>query len=202
MITATPLAPVYRDAGALSQWLLARVRRTPFHVVGIDGMDRTGKSTLAQALARSLGCEVIDCEGYALAGARDRAPHALDLPRLRRAIMAALDPQHPVIVVGTHLRSVLQAMSLRAATRIYVRHQWPAGRYTHGRVFEHDDAARAMVTVPARERFRGIAPFDDALIAYHRRERPHETADVYFDACFRSDDLGWGAGATDRAAWA
>jgi hypothetical protein len=116
-----PTAPVYCNAADLLSWLRPRASNSPFHVVSIEGAGTAGISSLALALARELGCAAIDCGDHV-----DRPgeqPSDLDVNRLRRAVVGALDPHHPVIVHGRHVRRMLHAAALRVSSRIYVRPQ-------------------------------------------------------------------------------
>ncbi len=105
------------DATALCAYVEAAIGGWQAFIVGIDGIDRAGKSTLSRYLAWQLGVSVVETDLFLTQG-----PNGIlyRYGELYSAIEYRLLRRQPVIVEGVCLLALLDAIGLKADTLIYV----------------------------------------------------------------------------------
>ncbi|MEO5812527.1 MAG: hypothetical protein ABIU96_15735 [Rhodanobacter sp.] len=170
----------------LVQLLRTMLQENPRQVIGIDGADGAGKSSLADLLGASLACRVIHGDSFI----RNRGmpyPNILDLQSLKNEISAFTSLHKPVIVESVMLKLVLDALPAATTFDVYVRHSWPKGQLTKPELFDNvvderdviadDDLFCNHFSLPTLSIPR-------ELIEYHKKWNPHIQADVVFEACF------------------
>jgi cytidylate kinase len=171
-----------------------RLQQPVSHLIAVDGMPRSGKSGLGRRLAGLLNCPIVECDLFIRHGAR-AYPYVLDLDCLGHVVRKALDRNGPVLVEGVLLHDVLDALGTAASTSIYVRHSWPAGTLTHAALFDSERTETELLDEENELcRAAGIRDSEPVLarelITYHKRRRPHASADILFDVTFASEGDG------------
>lgn len=141
---------VSRLARALRR-VLPRGRRV---LIGVDGVDGSGKTPLAFGLAERIPAKVVSLDRFLN---RNRGSYVQHLRRqqLRRTIVSY---QGPVIVEGVCLRSVLRRLRLRAFRYIYVKAVSQNGLWSHARECELQEPVEAFLE-KEREDLRVMADF-------------------------------------------
>jgi hypothetical protein len=86
-------------------------------LIGVDGVDGAGKSTLARYLSWQLGIPSIETDLFL---ERGQGPSALRHEELRRAIQSRLEDDRPVIVEGVFLLKTFESLDLQPDYLIYV----------------------------------------------------------------------------------
>lgn len=180
-------SPVYKCCGSQ---LLAKARISDClpQLVGIDGVNGTGKSSLSRDLGKRLDSPVIETDSFIQYGDR-HYPEILNLDELRSTLIDELKQRQVVIVEGIMLSIVLDAIDVAASSKVYVRHSLQNGTLSHSDLL---DANVTETELLAKEneicRLVGIA--DDApilareLITYHKRYRPYEHAHAILQTRF------------------
>jgi len=167
--------------------------------VGIDGVDASGKTYLAEKLSLALACPVLDLDDY-LHQNQGGYVDFIDYP----ALSAAVTSMPSFILRGVCLREVLAHLALDLDGQIYIKRMrddlWfdeDACEFPEGieAAIENLANATAMVSRHFDEPSQqpGVAR-DDAeqnltfeIMHYHEAFRPHESADLIYE---RSDDAG------------
>jgi hypothetical protein len=167
--------------------------------VGIDGVDGSGKSYLAEKLSQALACPVLDLDDY-LHKNQGGYVDFIDYP----ALSAAVSAMPSFILSGICLREVLAHMALDLDGQIYIK------RMRHDLWVDEDECvfpdgvevaienlanARAMIARHFDEPSQqpGVARDDPEpsltfeIMHYHDVYRPHDTADLIYE---RSDNVG------------
>ena len=178
---------VFSDVDALTDWLRARIVPGTPHLIGIDGVNFTGKSTLARSLGSALGCTVIECDDFIQDGNKPY-PEILDLASLQSEVELAT-ALGVVVIDSLCLQLVLDALGMATSSQIYVRHSWPPNTYTHEALLDAEVGEEELLSEEDEIcRAAGIADDDPILarelIAYHKRRRPHDNADAIYESCF------------------
>jgi hypothetical protein len=123
-------------------------------LIGIDGVDGSGKSPLAFGLAERIPAKVVSLDRFLN---RNRGSYVQHLRRqqLRKAI---LSHQGTVIVEGVCLRSVLRRLRLRAFRHVYVKAVSQHGFWSHEGECELQEPVEAFLE-KEREDLRVMANF-------------------------------------------
>lgn len=164
-------------------------------VVGVDGRDGVGKTTLARELGESIGATVISLDDF--------VPEKLGayVPNLRSNDLASSisSASRPVIVEGVCLLAALEAVSVDADVLIYVKHVAENGYwYDHGTCdpeeneealisrLSHEadswaelDAHLSGESEPEEGDF-GLTPLREEIVRYHCKYRPSVKAQITF----------------------
>lgn len=166
-------------------------------LIGVDGLDGVGKSTIARSLARCCARGIVEVDSY-LRRNEDRYLAALDLIRLEGDVRA----EEKLIVEGCLLHAVMAKVGLNPDFCIYVvKTSQMRGHSEMESVDEHEllFGSKSAAEIIAHEedqlrRWAEVAPeFIDAtsanlsgltkeLIAYHRDFSPHRRADLILRA--------------------
>jgi hypothetical protein len=105
------------DLDELRRLLLAAGPASLSGVIGIDGIDGAGKSTLAKSLCELIGGTVLSVDGFVAENQGGYVPH-LNVQSLKRSVGEC---RRPLIVEGVCLLAVLKAVSVKADVLIYVK---------------------------------------------------------------------------------
>jgi hypothetical protein len=174
----------------LQQLIHDKTTLKPGTLIGIDGMDGSGKSYLAKKLASLFCANYIEFDDFV----NKHQGGFLDYLRydeLSDAIRQSL-AERPVIIEGCCLLEVLGRLSITAKLHIYVKYLvhgiWQRGGFL--------DACCALAAIAnEEEKLRMLVdPFDDPvgpgeslcsalkrdLIIYHYQYRPHQCADFVY----------------------
>ena len=168
-----------------------RIAGDMVQVVGVDGVQGVGKSTLARRLANECGLCLVSLDDF-LNPDQNRYVDALRIGEAQSACRAVLDAGARLVVEGLCLLEVLDRIGIRADILIYLRRCSPTGRWEDEQDFtwqgtEEDLVAR--ITDRALRgrtllagRFGSTTTRPPALkievARYHLRRRPHEHADL------------------------
>lgn len=167
-------------------------------VIGIDGVDGAGKSTLALHVATALGGTAIDTDDYVAKNKGAYVAH-LNRERLARAVHGATGA---AVIAGVCLRNVLEAVPVEPDVTVYVK------RMRHGVWLDADEGdppedveahldslAKEMALFAQLEtdiegaagsaEAPGIPSFKEEVIRYHARWRPADSAQLTY---FRSEE--------------
>jgi len=157
-------------------------------LIGIDGMDGTGKSTLARELGTKIDAPVVELDGF-LNKNQDCFVESLRFKELEEAIS-----QHVgiVIVEGVCLLNVAKILGLELSTAIYVKRISAMGNWQHqdecsvplDKVESYLDNWRQ--TLVEFEQLTGndeppeVPGLFCELVKYHAMYQPQDDADVVF----------------------
>ncbi|MEZ5447073.1 MAG: hypothetical protein R3F45_15055 [Gammaproteobacteria bacterium] len=142
-------------------------------VVALEGFCGSGKTTLAGQVGKRVQMNVFHVDSFARKF--DRPPaytECLDLVRLHHALNGRAQTR-PSIVEGICLRDVLLLVGIIPTTFIYLKRVGKNGLWYDGlnlMDFEEGHPAPGDSEEPHR-----------SDLGYHRRVRPHETADVVYE---------------------
>lgn len=160
-------------------------------VIAIDGIDGTGKSSLAKHINKTLHYPHIEFDTFVRHGYGHLPyPAILDLDGLRRSIEVASVLNSTVIVESILLRLVLDALGIDRAFHIYVQRSLPDGVLKHVEMFDDGQTEDELIAKSIEVgRLVEIAdhdesPFDRQFIRYHKQRSPHRNADVLYKVCF------------------
>lgn len=145
-------------------------------LVAIDGVDGSGKTTLAKRLSATSGWNRVDLDDH-LEG--DRRPF---VEQIRfDALEKAIEPR-PIIVSGIHMLEVLNRVGVRPDFLIYVIRMSDTGIPADLDLIERDTNPELSVGQPMPPVLGGIVPgkVTCGLWAYMPRWRPVTAADVVF----------------------
>ena len=156
-------------------------------LLGVDGDQRAGKTSLATRLADILNSTVISADDFFRWGTRPY-PDALDLSALSSAISDLRNNGKSAIVESVMLKLILEATNIQPTAILYVRHVSPCGQYTQAKLF---DAATLRAAIDEDDKFdkcffpdRKYPSLDTEILRYHENKKPHSSADYVFDNCF------------------
>jgi hypothetical protein len=123
------ISPEYE---AVASWLRSRVLPWRRMTIVVDGVDHSGKSSLARFLAWQLGMPAIEAD---VALKRGTGPPAHDTDLLGRLVNDRLGDNRPVIVEGVFILRSLHALGLAPDIVLGVRAKGRTGSLTWQRAF-------------------------------------------------------------------
>jgi hypothetical protein len=164
-------------------------------VIGIDGTDGVGKTTLANELGEVIGVPVVSLDDFVAKNQGSYVPH-LQISDLRETLASA---GRPVIVDGVCLLAALERLSLQADVIVYVKRMAEWGHWydedacdpeedeetliarlsREAAAFANHDAQLSGEAAPA-EGETALAPIRDEIIRYHCQYRPSRRAQITF----------------------
>jgi hypothetical protein len=164
-------------------------------LIGIDGTDGAGKTTLAKELGQSMGATVVSLDDFVPKDSGSYVPH-LRTDDLRETLCSA---GRPVIVEGVCLLAALEALSLGPDLLIYVKRISDDGYwYDHDVCDPQEDEetliarlsqqADAFAKVAAQLSGEpdpeggdlGLTPRHEEIVRYHCKYRPSRKAQIAF----------------------
>jgi len=110
----------FTDAHELAEAVRTRVGGSRRRLIAIDGTYGSGKTTLAEALAASLGAATVKLDRYVQKNGRPYREQ-LRYEEIQRDVEAARMAATPVIVEGVCLLHVLEQVKLKADVLVYVK---------------------------------------------------------------------------------
>ena len=156
--------------------------------ISIDGIDGSGKTTLADKLAKNLGGKVISFDKYLI-------PHkGIYLSYIRYAELSSdlaifeEEATSVIILEGLCLLSVLERLSIEPEISVYIRRVDTDGIWLD-EIFNSEDndvndVLRRLDKIENRRNKPGIADKDRELARYHIEKKPITDADFVFDRRF------------------
>ena len=169
--------------------ILPRGRRV---VIGVDGMDGSGKTPLAIGLAERIPAKVVSLDHF-LNRNRGTYVRHLRLEQLRKVIFSH---QGVIIVEGVCLRSVLRRLRCRAFGHVYVKALTQYDLWSHEQECELQEPVEVFIE-KEREELRVLDDFlssgnegksdpaelcayKEEVIRYHTSELPQRRANFVF----------------------
>lgn len=141
-------------------------------LIAIEGFCSSGKSTLADKLAKGVPAEVIHTDEYCTP--RENPPpytKGLDVSRLRQALQRRDFTRH-CIIEGICLRDILDLCDVSAGVYVYVKRVGVNGLWHDQFHLEEYEKGESVSS-------EKLEPHASDL-AYHSKARPHERADLEF----------------------
>ncbi|HAS55318.1 MAG: hypothetical protein A2X56_11325 [Nitrospirae bacterium GWC2_57_13] len=173
--------------------VLTVLRREGPRWVGIDGVDGSGKSSLAALLSRELGWPHINLDDYVEQNMGQFVEH-LHYDDVRDILNKA---NEPIIIEGVCLLAVLERLEQRLDLLIYVKKV-----ASYGMWYDEDDCAvsgdiddfmnekreklqkfvemEALMNSEEPQTDVEFPKLAEEIIRYHYKYRPHEKADIVY----------------------
>ncbi|MGI0011097.1 MAG: hypothetical protein ACREAE_06840 [Nitrosopumilaceae archaeon] len=164
-----------------------------FTVVGIDGKDGVGKSTLAVALANELELELVELDKHLTKNQGGYVDY-IRYPVLDEILRNAKRLQISVIVEGICLIKVLERLMLKPDILIYVKRVMPDGFWYDSYYCEPNEKPEELLksikesNEKAHQLFGSPSKQDDLkfrIIEYHQEYKPTEMADYFFERVWK-----------------
>jgi hypothetical protein len=146
-------------------------------LVGMDGEDGIGKTTLAKALGPRLRAKTIHLDSL-LEKDRGGFTDFIDVVRLAKEIEDVLASSPLVVVEGVCLLAVLRRINLRPDALIYVRRIASYGHWYSKNLLDPDPEDGDPVE---RLRRRDPPPLITEIVKYHCAFRPVAVADILYN---------------------
>jgi len=158
-------------------------------VIGIDGKDGVGKSTLAITLADELDLELIEIDKYLIKNQGGYVDY-IKYPILDEILRNAQKLQKSVIIEGICLIEVLERLMVKPDILIYVKRMMPNGWYDSYYCEPNKNPEALLKNIKesnekAHKLFGSPPPQQDdlrfSIIEYHQEYKPTEKADYFFE---------------------
>jgi hypothetical protein len=145
-------------------------------ILGVDGNEGAGKSTLASSLSAALTAPVIHVDSYAQPN-RGKYSDSIRYDDLRADIERQLRGGRAIVVEGVCLRQVLERIALRPQISIYVRLFNARGRWVGAEACDESPVRSSEVgaTDPAAP-----GSIERDVRAYHSQFKPVTRADIIY----------------------
>ncbi|CAN7522623.1 hypothetical protein LJR143_003522 [Pseudoxanthomonas sp. LjRoot143] len=148
-------------------------------LLGVDGEQRVGKTTLATVLAKELHATKLSGDDFVRQG-RLPYPKALALDELSDAVANVRASNGSVIVESVMLQLILEGIGQQPDAVVYVRREASDGSCEHPHLFDPESLRKAIEDDKAfDERFfpgRKSPSLASEILAYHEARHPHQTA--------------------------
>jgi len=174
--------------------ILTKLKTSGFRVVGIDGIDGTGKSTLAASLTEELGCSHINLDDHIDKNQGKYVNH-IHYTVVQEIINGAV---LPIIIEGVCLLAITERLQLNLDTLIYIKRISSYGSWRDEddcevtedidefmnrkredlNKFVHAAAYIEGKDIPNDTIFPELA---EEIIRYHYAYRPHKRADIVYN---------------------
>jgi hypothetical protein len=154
--------------------LVDKVRTANAGLIGIDGIDGSGKTTLSKKLSDELGYTHINLDDYVDRNCGTFVEHI----RYDELLSSIHSTQSPVILEGVCLLAVLEKLQRKADLLIYVRRITDYGSW---REEDNCDIVGDVDELILDANACDIPPLVEELIRYHHRYAPHRRADIIYD---------------------
>jgi hypothetical protein len=152
-------------------------------LLGVDGEQRVGKTTLSGRLAAELQATKLSGDDFVRQG-RLHYPEALGLSELSNAIANLRATNKPVILESVMLQLILDSIGIKPDLTVYVRHSAFDGKFTHSHLFDPALLKAAIEEDKAiNECFfqdRKTPTLTSEILAYHQVYLPNENSDYVF----------------------
>jgi hypothetical protein len=153
--------------------LLAKVDfKSSKKLITIDGFSWSGKSKVSAYLSQALSIPVVYIDDYFTKDGRFLESFKFEN---FSATVAKLSQSSSIIVDGIMVQDILARIGTKADLFLYVKRVSPYGIWSDG--FKLDKLLRSDDDNVST----GYDPFQDQLVQYHLRVRPHERADITFE---------------------
>lgn len=140
-------------------------------IIGIDGRDGVGKTTLAHALATATGGTVVSLDNFLRKTEEDYVSQ-LTQTDLRVALSVH---QRPIIIEGVCLLAALESVREKPNLLIYVK------RLMFGWYWHDEEILNTQENVDILiERLSPITPLKEEIIRYHSQYKPLRQADIVY----------------------
>lgn len=174
--------------------IVRTLEATKFRLIGIDGVDGSGKSALAKALSGELGNIHVNLDDY-LDKNRGQFVSCVKYDEVRRQLD---DAKESIIIEGVCLLAVIENLEQDLDILIYVKRVSDYGSWRDEVdcdvtedidefVRKKKEEHRKFVRLEADIEGKPVDPNDldfpqlaEEVIRYHNRFRPHEKADIIF----------------------
>jgi ABC-type dipeptide/oligopeptide/nickel transport system ATPase component len=180
----------------LARHLLAKNLGKSTFLIGIDGKDGIGKSTLAQELSRLINAKLISLDDYLIRN-QDKYVDSLKIDEIIDAIKSTTDI---IIIEGVCLLAAIDRIGARLNDLVYVK------RTSHGIWVDEDTCGSAKTAdevIADEERMLSmflkgdssleekdlttntdmkLSALREEIIRYHAKYKPSERASVLFEA--------------------
>ena len=147
-------------------------------LLGIDGARGARKTTLATQIAKTMGACVVSLDLYLKTEADSYVERVL-AGTFSDALKIAREASDRVIVEGICLRAVLQRAAVEPTLMVYVQRLTKTGIPVDFE-FVDDDLSEAEMLARIGGGASAGAALDREIGGYHKRMRPHHTADVIY----------------------
>jgi hypothetical protein len=175
--------------------LVDKVRTANASLIGIDGIDGSGKTTLSKKIADELGYIQIKLDDYVDRNCGTFVEH-IRYDELRSSIHST---HAPIIIEGVCLLAVLEKLQRKADLFIYVRRISDYGSWrdedkcdiigdVDELILKEKETHRMFCEAEARIEGKNfdsnacdIPPLIEEIIRYHHGYAPHMRADIIYD---------------------
>lgn len=175
-----------------------RIRNQPIQIIAIDGIDCSGKTTLAKRLQRRLKCHRISLDTYL----KKNSGNYVDFINYQRLQQNISRSSNLLLIEGTCCLAVLDRVHVIHDLLIYVKRYSDNGYWcdedecdVQGDIDEYVNQEKENLLKfceleasiknkdfdPSTHQF---PPFREEMFRYHHKFRPHRVADIIF----RRDD--------------
>lgn len=154
------------------------------NIIGIDGADGSGKTTLSKEIGQHLGLPILNLDDYLIRSQGSYVDH-LKYNELLEFIEIN---KNTLIIEGLCLIDVLKRIDLQLDCFIYVKLMNNIGEWLDEEECDIKGSVNEMIQELGRRvkmvepECQGISIFREEIISYHKRSRPFEKADIIFES--------------------
>jgi hypothetical protein len=170
------------------------IKRKNAIVVAIDGVDGSGKSTVARELSEMLGIIHIDLDDY-LEKNQGGYVNFLDYESLKNNIKQT---NAPIVIEGVCILAILNNLEIRHDLLVYIKRMFEFGYWKDDRFDINEDIETFIekANVDFREFSKldaqlggdkydpnncSIPKLTEEIFRYHHKFRPHEIANIIYE---------------------
>ena len=171
-------------AWSIEQLLEAVAALPAQRLLGVDGLTLSGKTWVAERIAREFGWSHLDGDDFIRDGTRPH-PQALDLVALKQRVDEA---PVPIVLSTIMLQSVCEAIACPGPSTVYVRRRNPDLSFARPEFYEDFQPDHILADVAEFCGLFGYGPdepiFDQQFVHYRVRYNPLSNAAVLFENVF------------------